>query len=72
MVTEDVLIKTLVSLTKFHHWGNSLQLASLYCRSNEVFVIFDVDDWNGDCLLINALFDFGIQNGSVFAVELDW
>ena len=54
MESWHVLIESLVSSASFDHGNARLQVTVVSIWANKIKVVFDMHDWNGDVLIVNA------------------
>jgi hypothetical protein len=67
-----VLIEPLVASTRFNHGISSLEVAVIPVGSDQIQVVFNVHDWDGDMLVVNAHSNVLIQIILSPGLEKDW
>jgi len=61
MESWDILIKSLVASSSLDHSLSGPEVTVVSIWSNKIQIVFDMDDWNSDVLVVNAHSDILIQ-----------
>lgn len=72
MILEDVRLKFLVASTNLRNYVIRLLLKVDLVDTHEIQCSLDVDDWNRNIVLINKLFNDGIDPIVFAVIKLDW